>query len=138
MVLDLSSYNGKVDFEKVNKAANIERVILRGTTRNGNIDTRFIEHTYCQVFDGTNADKFTVLPLFTNGYYYLEGRTDGGIKLFSIEVSNSQGNLMYRWSQKSLGYLKYVKAGTFDDDYTGKCVGGRYLGTRCSGEMTLK
>lgn len=44
MVLDLSSYNGKVDFEKVNKAANIERVILRGTTRNGNIDTRFIEH----------------------------------------------------------------------------------------------
>ena len=44
MVLDLSSYNGKVDFEKVNKAANIERVILRGTTRNGNIDTRFIEN----------------------------------------------------------------------------------------------
>lgn len=84
------------------------------------LDARFIEHTYCQVFDGTNADTFTVLPLFTNGHYYLEGRTDGGIKLFSIEVSNSQGNLMYRWSQKSLGYLKYVKAGTFDDGYTGK------------------
>lgn len=44
MVIDLSSYNGKVDFEKVNKAANIERVILRGTTRNGNLDTRFIEN----------------------------------------------------------------------------------------------
>lgn len=84
------------------------------------IDTRFIEHTYCQVFDGTNADQFTVLPLFTNGHYYLEGRTDGGIKLFSIEVSNSQGNLMYRWSQKGIDYLKYVKAGTFDDGYTGK------------------
>lgn len=84
------------------------------------IDTRFIKHTYCQVFDGTNADQFTVLPLFTNGHYYLEGRTDGGIKLFSIEVSNSQGNLMYRWSQKGIDYLKYVKAGTFDDGYTGK------------------
>lgn len=84
------------------------------------IDTRFIKHTYCQVFDGTNADNFTVLPLFTNGHYYLEGRTDGGIKLFSIEVSNSQGNLMYRWSQKHIDYLKYVKAGTFDDGYTGK------------------
>lgn len=44
MILDLSSYNGKVDFERVNKAANIERVILRGTTRNGNLDTRFIEN----------------------------------------------------------------------------------------------
>ena len=84
------------------------------------LDTRFIEHTYCQVFDGTNADQFTVLPLFTNGHYYLEGRTDGGIKLFAIEVSNSQGNLMYRWSQKHIDYLKYVKAGTFDDGYTGK------------------
>jgi GH25 family lysozyme M1 (1,4-beta-N-acetylmuramidase) len=44
MIIDLSSYNGKVDFEKVNKAAKIERVILRGTTRNGNLDTRFIEN----------------------------------------------------------------------------------------------
>lgn len=44
MIIDLSSYNGKIDFEKVNKAANIERVILRGTTRNGNLDTRFIEN----------------------------------------------------------------------------------------------
>lgn len=84
------------------------------------LDTIFIEHTYCQVFNGTNADQFTVLPLFTNGHYYLEGRTDGGIKLFAIEVSNSQGNLMYRWSQKAIDYLKYVKAGTFDDGYTGK------------------
>lgn len=84
------------------------------------VDTRFIEHTYCQVFTGSNLDHYTVLPLFTNGYYYLEGRTDGGIKLFSIEISNSQGNLMYRWSQRELDYLEYVKAGTFDDGYTGK------------------
>ena len=44
MIIDLSSYNGKVDFEKLNNAAKIERVILRGTTRNGNLDTRFIEN----------------------------------------------------------------------------------------------
>lgn len=94
--------------------------ITNGLSNTTCLDTRFIEHTYCQVFDGTNADQFTVLPLFTNGYYHLEGRTDGGIKLFSIEISNSQGNLMYRWSQKDIDYLKYVKAGTFDDGYTGK------------------
>lgn len=33
---------------------------------------------------------------------------------------------------------KEEEGGGEDDDYTGKCVGGRYLGTRCSGEMTLK
>ena len=84
------------------------------------VDTRFIEHTHCQVFVGSNSDCYTVLPLFTNGNYYLEGRSDGGIKLFSIEISNSQGNLMYRWSQRELDYLKYVKASTFDDGYTGR------------------
>jgi len=83
-------------------------------------DIKFIEHTYCQVFSGSNSDHYTVLPLFTNGVYYLEGRTDGGIKLFSIEISNSQGNLMYRWSQRELDFLKSVKAGTYDDGYTGK------------------
>lgn len=98
------------------KATNIENDFSKTTC----VDTRFIEHTYCQVFSGSNSDRYTVLPLFTNGFYYLEGRTDGGIKVFSIEVSNSQGNLMYRWSQRELDFLKYVKAGTFDDGYTGK------------------
>lgn len=98
------------------KATNIQNDFSKTTC----VDTRFIEHTYCQVFSGSNSDRYTVLPLFTNGNYYLEGRTDGGIKVFSIEISNSQGNLMYRWSQRELDYLKYVKAGTFDDGYTGK------------------
>lgn len=44
MVIDISSCNGSIDFEKLNAGAHIERVILRGTTRNGNIDTRFIEN----------------------------------------------------------------------------------------------
>lgn len=44
MVIDISSYNGAINFEKLNAGAHIERVILRGTTRNGNIDTRFIEN----------------------------------------------------------------------------------------------
>ena len=44
MIIDISSYNGTIDFEKLNKNYPMERVILRGTTRNGNIDTRFVEH----------------------------------------------------------------------------------------------
>ena len=44
MIIDISSYNGKIDFAKMAQDENIERVILRGTTKNGNLDTRFIEH----------------------------------------------------------------------------------------------
>lgn len=44
MVIDISSYNGKIDFAKMAKNEEIERVILRGTTKNGNLDTRFMEN----------------------------------------------------------------------------------------------
>lgn len=44
MIIDISSYNGKIDFAKMAQNEDIERVILRGTTKNGNLDTRFIEH----------------------------------------------------------------------------------------------
>ena len=44
MIIDISSYNGKIDFAKMAQDEEIERVILRGTTKNGNLDTRFIEH----------------------------------------------------------------------------------------------
>lgn len=44
MIIDISSCNGKIDFEKMAENEIIERVILRGTTKNGNIDTRFMEN----------------------------------------------------------------------------------------------
>ena len=44
MIIDISSYNGKIDFAAMAQNEEIERVILRGTTKNGNLDTRFIEN----------------------------------------------------------------------------------------------
>ena len=43
MVIDLSSYNGQIDFEELRKEP-IERVILRSTTKNGKLDVRFMEN----------------------------------------------------------------------------------------------
>lgn len=44
MIIDISSYNGKINFEEMAKYENIEGVILRATTKNGELDTRFIEN----------------------------------------------------------------------------------------------
>lgn len=44
MIIDISSYNGKIDFGAMAQSETIESVILRGTTKNGNLDTRFMEN----------------------------------------------------------------------------------------------
>lgn len=44
MILDISSYNGLVDWNKVVKTTQIDRVVLRGTTKNGNLDGRTREN----------------------------------------------------------------------------------------------
>ena len=53
MIIDVSSYQGVIDWARVLRVNNIERVILRSTTKNGAMDTRF-------------TDNFTAL--FKNGY----------------------------------------------------------------------
>lgn len=81
-----------------------------------NSDLEFITHTSnYQTLIGSNTDQYIELPLFTNGTYYLEGITDGNIRLWSIEVSNSKKNLMYRWSQSSVGQILKVYDASFDD-----------------------
>ena len=44
MIIDISSYNGKIDFKELAANENIERVILRSTTKDGELDTRYIEN----------------------------------------------------------------------------------------------
>lgn len=44
MILDISSYNGAIAWNKVIKLNQIDRVILRGTTKNGNLDTKTAEN----------------------------------------------------------------------------------------------
>ena len=44
MIIDISSYNGKIDWPTVAAKENIERVIHQGTTKNGQLDGRLIEN----------------------------------------------------------------------------------------------
>ena len=44
MIIDISSYNGKIDWPTVAAKENIERVIHRATTKNGQLDGRLIEN----------------------------------------------------------------------------------------------
>ena len=44
MIIDVSSFQGLIDWRRVVTTNDIERVILRSTTKNGNLDTRFMEN----------------------------------------------------------------------------------------------
>lgn len=43
-IIDVSAYQGKIDWDKVSKNGEIGGVILRSTTKNGKLDTRFCEN----------------------------------------------------------------------------------------------
>lgn len=44
MIIDVSAFQGVVDWRTVLSSQQIERVIFRSTTKNGNLDTRFMEN----------------------------------------------------------------------------------------------
>ena len=44
MIIDISSYNGKIDFQEMYNKESIERIIMRSTTKNNKLDTRLIQN----------------------------------------------------------------------------------------------
>lgn len=60
MIIDISSYNGNINFAEMAKNENIERIIMRGTTKNGNLDTRFIENMngICKYMQNVTVDTY--------------------------------------------------------------------------------
>lgn len=58
MILDLSSYNGVIDWNKLATENNIERVILRGTTRNGKLDAKFTHNAIAAKALGIPIDVY--------------------------------------------------------------------------------
>lgn len=65
MVIDISSYNGRIDWAKVSKAG-VTGVILRATTQNGQLDTRFMEN-YNGILQNMN-DNLTTLAVYKFAY----------------------------------------------------------------------
>lgn len=44
MIIDISSYNGNIDFQEMYNKESIERIIMRSTTKNNKLDTRLIQN----------------------------------------------------------------------------------------------
>lgn len=64
MIIDISSFQGSINWAKVLKENNVERVILRSTTKNGNLDTRLIEN-----YNGILKNSFNgVLDVYKFAY----------------------------------------------------------------------
>ena len=59
MIIDISSYNGKIDFAKMKANESIERIIMRASTKNMNLDTRLIENINGAIASGIkNIDLY--------------------------------------------------------------------------------
>lgn len=58
------------------------------------------------IIGGTIRDHFILLPIFTNGSYYLEARNDDDTKLWSVEIFNSIDNIRFSWSQSRLNMIE--------------------------------
>ena len=72
--LDLSSNQGKIDFEKL-RTQNIDGIILRSTTANGNLDTRLIEYYNGILHNMSDIDEISVYK-FSYAWTYQEARIE--------------------------------------------------------------
>lgn len=72
--LDLSSNQGKIDFEKLAKQ-DIDGIILRSTTANGNLDTRLIEYYNGILHNMSDIDEISVYK-FSYAWSYQEARIE--------------------------------------------------------------
>lgn len=72
--LDLSSNQGTIDFTKL-KTQNIDGIILRSTTANGNLDTRLIEYYNGILHNMSDIDEISVYK-FSYAWTYQEARIE--------------------------------------------------------------
>ena len=74
-----------------------------------NMDTNAITHLSNPqeiTFEAADTgDYYILLPIFTNGNYFIEARNDDNTKLWSVEALNSLKNIQVRWSENAYGYI---------------------------------
>ena len=87
MIIDISSYNGKIDFAKMAAQENIERVICRGTTKNGELDTRLIEN-----INGICAELPNDVPIDIYKFSYARNYGDAATECVALlEILKTRG-----------------------------------------------
>ena len=55
------------------------------------------------------GDYWILLPIFTNGNFFIQANNDGEKMLWSTEITNSLKNIQIRWSQDDYHYIKDFK-----------------------------
>ena len=125
MILDISSYQGKIDWEKVSKQ-DVTRVILRSTVKSGALDGRLMEN-YNGILQNMN-DKLTAVDFYKFSYCrdYVSARLEciktldalqsHGIRLqvmdnFFLDLEGWGGRDYYKGEADAviMGYLDGVK-----------------------------
>lgn len=67
------------------------------------LDNSIATHSKYQLIEQEEA--YIILPKFTNGTYVLEAKAPGDIRMFSIEVDNSEENVRFKWSMNKKPFL---------------------------------
>lgn len=82
MIIDISSYNGNIDFDTLIKENNIERVIMRSTTKNGEPDTNLAAN----ISRLNKADKSISIDFykFTYASNYVDAALEATELLYSL------------------------------------------------------
>lgn len=103
MIIDVSSFQGLIDWRRVLTTNDIERVILRSTTKNGNLDTRFMENyngLLKNSFKGVlDVYKFAYSKTFDNAITEAKNALETlksrgvlrGINVFWLDLENIDG-----------------------------------------------
>lgn len=100
--IDISSYQNEVDWSKVSQT-DIKFVILRGTTKDGNLDTKF-----CANYKGAKAYGFTDISVY---HYSYALNTDTAISDAKNLISKLNGTKMVIWLD-----LEYIQQGKLGKD----------------------
>lgn len=83
MIIDISSYNGKIDFNKMMREEPPERIIMRGTVKSGELDTRLIENINGYVQACTNYNQKNI-PLDIYKFSYARSHAGACVELYNL------------------------------------------------------
>lgn len=114
MILDVSKYQGVINWQTVAAANIIERVILRSTVRSGGLDTYFMENykgikENLHFLDSIDVYKFSYARTCSDAFNECEATLKA---LNSAEVLNEIG---YLWLDlEGWGGRDYTRSETFD------------------------
>ena len=114
MIIDISSFQGAIDWRKALASNDIERVILRSTTKNSNLDVRFMEN-----YNGLLKNSFKgILDVYKFAYSknYADALIESkkaletlksrgvlrGINIFWLDLENIDGTRFSRAQAESV------------------------------------